>query len=136
MEELNNKLGYLKGLLDGMDVEPSTKEGKVYWAIVNILEEMSLLVAETTDRADYLEDYVYEVDSSLCDLEMEVYDDSLDFDEFDDDFVEVECGGCGQVTYVDIENDDLVFDCPSCGDMINAVAVIDEIYGIDEDDAE
>jgi len=131
MNELFDKIGYFKGLSDGLGFDGSTPEGKMFNALIGLVEEMAQTLTDTTERLEYLEEYVEEVDSDLCDLEQEVYEEFDDEDE-EDDLVEIVCPSCGQITLIDVEEDDLVFECSNCGATVNAVEVLDELYGIDD----
>ena len=54
--ELNKKAAYLQGLVDGLGVDESTKEGKIIKAMAALLGEMADAIAAICDRAFLGED--------------------------------------------------------------------------------
>ena len=97
---ITEKTAYLKGLLEGMNLDESKPEGKLLKAIVETLDEMANEVADLGDACEYLEDYIDEVDHDLGDLESDYYeawDDDEDDDEdycFCEDCDEEDCEDC------------------------------------------
>ena len=43
---LTEKVAYLKGLVDGLGVDETSKEGRIIKAIVDVLDDMALTVAD------------------------------------------------------------------------------------------
>ena len=48
--DTTESLGYLKGLLDGMDLDESKKETKIYRAMIGVLENLAEDVNDLPDR--------------------------------------------------------------------------------------
>ncbi len=101
------KVAHLKGVMEGMEFDTTTKEGKLLSLIVDILDDLTAEVAEIEDDLDTLFDFADELDEDLGDVEADLYGDDDDYDEFDDEYDEDEempecCVGC---------NDD----CSTCG---------------------
>lgn len=89
MENLGKKVGYLKGLMEGMDFSDDPSKGKLFGAMVDLLSELSDRVESIEELMDDLNDYVESIDDDLAELEGSR--DSGDFqfdddDEFDDEF--------------------------------------------------
>ena len=107
---LSEKAAYLKGLLDGLEIDGSTKEGKVLLALYDVISE----ICETVDTIDADVDDIVEfcdtVDQDLSDVEDAVFgdEDECDCDECDCD----DCDCC--------DDDDCEYEvvCPTCGDTI------------------
>lgn len=123
-------LGYLKGLLDGLDLDENKKETKVFKAIVSVLDNLNEDVLDITDELDAVEEQIDDIDNDLCDLEEIVYDDDFsDVDDEDYEDYEITCPACGAEFTVD---EDTVlegnFECPSCGETLN--------FEFEEDDTE
>jgi len=120
-------LGYLKGLLDGLDLDENKKETKVFKAIVSVLDNLNEDVLDITEELDAVEEQIDDIDNDLCDLEEIVYDD--DFSDVDYEDYEITCPACGAEFTVD---EDTVlegnFECPSCGETLN--------FEFEEDDTE
>lgn len=111
----SEKAAYIRGLMEGMDLDPNAKETKLFNAIVDLLDDLSLSVEEMEDAYDELSGQVDEIDEDLGELEEEFYD--IDEDEYDDDddaweddedecYYEVTCPNCGETLEFDLEEDD------------------------------
>jgi phage FluMu protein Com len=119
MKNIKEKVAYLQGLAQGLDVSGSSKEGRVINGIIDILEE----VADQLDNIEIaqtdLEEYVESIDEDLYDLEEDIFgEDELD----DEDFVEVECPKCKEMVCFDAEiadEEDLIeVTCPNCDEVV------------------
>ncbi|MGN1123119.1 MAG: CD1247 N-terminal domain-containing protein [Eubacterium sp.] len=124
--ETTESLGYLKGLIEGLDLDSNKKEAKVYNAIIDVLSNLVEDIDDMTEGMEMLADQVDAVDEDLADLEEFVYDDfdcdcDCDCDCCDDECgeFEVECPLCGAEITVD---EDTVLGgtipCPNCGEML------------------
>ena len=108
--ELNKKAAYLQGLVDGLGVDESTKEGKIIKAMAALLGEMADAIAAMDEDLTHAYDQINDLSEELEDLEADLYededDDAADEDEDagDDDiasepFYEVACPACGETVY-------------------------------------
>ena len=100
------KVAHLKGVMEGMEFDTTTKEGKLLSLIVDILDDLTVEVTEIEDDLDTLFDFADELDADLGDVEADLYGDD-DYDEFDDEYDEDDdmpecCVGCED-------------DCSTCG---------------------
>ena len=109
----SEKAAYIRGLMEGMDLDPNAKETKLFNAIVDLLDDISLSVEEMEDAYDELSGQVDEIDEDLGELEEEFYDideDDDDDDAWEDDedecYYEVTCPNCGETLEFDLEEDD------------------------------
>ncbi|MEG1500886.1 MAG: hypothetical protein RR396_02930, partial [Clostridiales bacterium] len=93
MKDLQQKVAYLQGLAEGMDVEDS-KEGKLITEILDVLEDMSEYMLTLHEGQDDLEDYLENLDSDLADLEDDFYEDEDEDEDDDEDFIQVTCPNC------------------------------------------
>lgn len=131
--KLTEKVSYLKGLMDGLDVNESTKEGKVLLYMAGILEEMAESVTgiqdeidEITELVDILDQDLGDVEDALCeddddcecDCDCDDYDDEeLDMD--DDELYEVTCPSCGDTICLNEEMlEEGSMECPNCGENL------------------
>jgi len=131
MKDLQQKVAYLQGLADGMNLDDS-KEGKVISEILDLLEDMTERLAFLREEQEDLEEYVESIDSDLSDLEDDFYEEDEDDDVGEeDDYVEIECPNCHEHVCFDssiLYEDDLIeVTCPIC----DAVVFIN---GDEEDD--
>lgn len=130
MSYMHEKVAYLQGLAEGMEISNDSKEGKLLLQIIDVLEafadEMDSVYDELDDLNDAvleLDDYIETIDEDLANLEDDIYEldeDDDDFDDEDDDFEEVDCPECGESFFVDgklIDKGEDV-ECPNCGVII------------------
>ena len=133
--ELNKKAAYLQGLVDGLGVDESTKEGKIIKAMSALLGEMADAIAGMDEDLTRAYDQINDLSEELEDLEADLYEDedaddaepddaedAQDDDDANDDdiasepFYEVACPNCGETVYV--SEDDLdagEANCAHCG---------------------
>lgn len=107
----SERASYIRGLMEGLELDPNAKETKVLNAIVELLDDLCLSVEELDNDLDELSEQVDEIDYDLGELEEDYY-------ELEDDD---ECGcGCGHHHHHGDDFDDAEFEvtCPSCGDTI------------------
>ena len=119
MSYLTEKMAYITGLAEGLEIDETTKEGKLLVAIVEALADMADEIAEIEEIQDEAQAQLDEVDEDLDALESFVYDDEEDYEE-DDEFG-IECPNCNDMIYLDCETlascgDKIV--CPSCNEEI------------------
>ncbi len=155
---VNEKIAYLKGLMEGLDFKSDTPEKKILASVVEILGDMCEVDDSISDRMDNLEEYLSELDSDLGDVEDVICgtdgdddsdgyeddgeiedenDDEDDNDSADDeddeddggDVFEVECPECGETIYFDESLlDRKEIRCPNCNKLFSF-----EISDDDED---
>ena len=131
---MKEKVAYLKGLMEGMEYDVSTKEGKLMAAVVETLDAMAARVEEIDTDVDQLFDEVDAVSEDLEDVEDYLFDgedgDEEDYaDEYEAGLYEITCPNCGEVVCVDedmLASDDLT--CPNCG----KVSTVDEETLLDQ----
>ena len=131
--ELSKKAAYLQGLVDGLGVDESTKEGKIIRAMSQLLTEMTDAMEAMDEDLSRAYDQINDLSDELEDLEADLYedededDDDQDSDEENEDdandddiasepFYEVACPNCGETVYV--SEDDLdagEANCTHCG---------------------
>ena len=139
--ELNKKAAYLQGLVDGLGIDDTTKEGKIIKAMSALLGEMAETIESVDEDLSRAYDQINDLSDELEDLEADLYEDEDDEDDEDDDeddsdaeeetdedddandddiasepFYEVACPNCGETVYV--SEDDLdagEANCAHCG---------------------
>lgn len=117
--KLTEKMSYVQGLIDGLDIDSSTKEGKALLSMADVMHEMVIYIEDLQSQVDELTELCDILDEDLGAVEEDLYD----FDE--DDF---SCGDCDECECdeddldddYDFEDDDELYEvtCPSCGDTI------------------
>ncbi len=152
MENLGKKVGFLKGLMEGMAFDGDSAQGKLLSGIVELLGDLSDRVEAMDDLLDDLNDYVESIDEDLTELEgarddeLEDYfdDDEGDFDDaFDggedklhllrparDEAQEEEslagnlCPKCSRMFFTSLKDaEGCEYVCPHCGERVTPVAL-------------
>ena len=146
---ISEKAAYLKGLMDGLNMDLEKPEGKMISAIVDLLgdvtrrltdvEETTIAISDELDEIeedlDAIEDYILDEEDDDEDFddyedddwdEDEDYEEGFDFGDEDSTIYEVTCG-CGNVVVFDeetLEKGSIV--CPECGENLE--------FSLDDDD--
>ena len=115
MNTLKENIAYLQGLVEGVNLDISTKEGRVITGIVDTMEAIAEVVVKLENRQSDLEIYLDSLDEELSEIEEELY-------QLDDDLIEIECPECHDVVYFDagiLEDEDTVeVTCPNCDSVV------------------
>ena len=133
--ELNKKAAYLQGLVDGLGIDDTTKEGRIIKAMSTLLGEMAEVIESVDEDLSRAYDQINDLSDELEDLEADLYeededgesedaededtdgdDDAKDDDIASEPFYEVACPNCGETVYV--SEDDLdagEANCAHCG---------------------
>ena len=88
MASLEKKAGFLKGLIEGMEMDKETPKNKLLTAIVDLLSEVCERTEAMDEMLSELNEYVEDIDDDLARLEHDGDldgDDEEDFNFFDDD---------------------------------------------------
>lgn len=114
---LSEKAAFIKGLLEGMNFDTTTNEGKLLKHIIDLLEDVSISISDLEDETARLNDYIEELDSDLAEVEEEVYGDygcdcGCDDEEWDCDCCDDDCDCCD-------DDCDCDCDCEDCKDGEN-----------------
>lgn len=142
MGYLSERVSYLRGLADGLNINEDTAEGKLLKVIIDVLDDVAISVEEVEDEQKALLDDIDDLDERLEDAEDCIYEDcDCDCDCDDDDcccgcededidYTDLECPNCGTEIELDsaiIDEDKSVLICPECHNEI-------EIEWIDDDE--
>ena len=140
--EITEKVAYLKGLAEGMELDTEKKVGKLLSAIIDVLEDIALELSDIEDAQEELGEGLDAVSDDLEDVEDLLYgeDDEDDEDseyELDDlgedeDCYATTCPTCEESIYFDesvLEDGEVI--CPNCGEKLEF-----DLESLDEDDGE
>ena len=151
---INEKAAYLKGLMEGLQLDTDKAEGKMIAAIVDLLgdvtkkltnmEDTTIAISDELDEIeedlDAIEDFIMDDDDDDYDDDDDD-DDDYDEEDFDDDeydeegfdfgdeettIYEVECA-CGNIIDFDeevLEQGSMI--CPNCGETLEFSTEDDE----------
>ncbi len=139
---ISEKSAYLKGLMDGLDLDTQKAEGKLIAALVELMgdvtkkltdvENTTIAISDELDEIeedlDAIEDYILDEEDEDYEDDYDDYDDYDDEDDFDDEgfdfgdedstIYEVKCV-CGNVINFDeetLEQGSII--CDECGETL------------------
>lgn len=132
---VTERAAYLKGLAEGLEITPDTKERKLLLAMLDLLDDLALSVADLEDETAQISEQVDMIDEDLSDLEDDYYDlededDDCDCGCGDEPLYEIVCPKCGDSIYVDEGMlDEGSMNCPNCDELLEF-----DLEGMDEEE--
>ena len=127
--EITEKVAYLKGLAEGMELDTEKKEGKLLAAIIDVLDDIALELQDIEDEQAELSEGLDAVSDDLEDVEdvvFEDWDEDDDEDEYEEDELDEDedcyattCPTCEETIYFDesvLADGEVV--CPNCGEKL------------------
>ena len=144
---ITEKAAYIKGLAEGVELDNSTKEGKLILALLDLVSDMAEEIAELEEDVDTVFDYCEELDEDLgaveemllddedcdcddCDCDCDDCDCDCDLDD-EEEYFEVECPACGEVICFDSSIDPEELVCPACGEKFECIISEDDLEAED-----
>lgn len=147
---LNERAAYIKGLAEGMELDASSKEGKVIAALIELCSDMADEIAALDEGLDTVHAYCEELDEDLgaveeylldevecddCDCDCDDCDCDCDCDDCDcdcdEDYFEVECPACGDIVCFDSSIDPEELTCPACGEKFECLIAEEDLEALD-----
>ena len=135
---ISEKSAYLKGLMDGLNLDTEKAEGKLIASIVELLGDVTKKLSDVenttiaiSDELDEIEEDLDAIEDFIMDDEDDDYEDDFDYED-DDDFedegfdfgdedstiYEVKCV-CGNVIAFDEETlEEGSINCDNCGELL------------------
>ncbi len=123
--KITEKAAYIKGLAEGLELDPKDKQTKVLKALIDLVNEMAEEISELEQCYDDVCDQIDALDEDLAGVEDLLYEDEDDEEgcscscSTDDTAYEVTCPTCN--TVIGLNEDDLgegSMTCPSCGELL------------------
>ncbi len=112
---VSEKVAYLKGLMEGLKIDADSDYGKLFKAIVDVLDEVALEIEDLTDEVMEVGDGLDVISDDLADVEDLLYGEDEDEDE-DEPVYMTTCPECEEEIYFDEDYlEDGVVVCPNCG---------------------
>lgn len=113
------RVAYLRGLAEGLNLNSEKPETKMFNAIMDVLEDLADSTTDLEDVIAVMTEQLDAVDEDLAEIEEIIYDDICDCDcdcdcdcEDDFDLDDCDCGcGCEEEEYYEVE-------CPACNEVI------------------
>ena len=106
---ITEKVAYLKGLAEGLGLDKDSKEGKLFAAIIDVLDDMALEIEDMQELQMELSEGLDAVSDDLEDIEDIVYeewDEDDDYEDEEDEEDEEDSEDCYATT------------CPTCEEEI------------------
>ena len=144
---INEKAAYLKGLMEGLQLDTEKAEGKMIAAIVDLLGDVTKKLTNVEDTTIAISDELDEIEEDLDAIEDYIMDEEDDYDDFEDEWdedeeyeegfdfgdeestiYEVQCA-CGNVINFDeetLEQGSII--CDACGETLE--------FSFDDEDEE
>lgn len=127
--KLSEQMSYLRGLVDGMEIDLTTKEGKVLGQLMEVLQAAVLYIDDLQDQVDELTELCEDLDEDLGDVEEFLIDDEdeIEFDD-DDDYDDDDYDDDDEDDY-DFDDDEDLYEtvCPTCENtIVLADSILDE----------
>ena len=126
--EITEKVAYLKGLAEGMELDTDKKQGTLLAAIIDALDDIALELQDTEDEQAELSEGLDAVSDDLEDVEDVVFEDwdEDDEDEYEEDELDEDedcyattCPTCEETIYFDesvLADGEVI--CPNCGEKL------------------
>lgn len=121
--DILEKVAYMKGLAEGLGLDTKSKEGKLFSVMMDILDDISLELADIREEQEELEEGLDAVSDDLNDVESYLYEDEDDEDEDDeeddDEVYATTCPNCEEeIFFDDTILEDGSVKCPNCGETL------------------
>ena len=118
---ISEKAAYLKGLMDGLELDTEKAEGKMISAIVELLGDISKKVTNIEDTTIAISDELDEIEEDLDAIEDYIMDeDDEDYDEDDYDFDDEDEDDYDEEGFDFGDEDSIIYEVKcACGNVIN-----------------
>ena len=77
MDFLYEKISYLRGLADGLDIKADSKEGKLFNALLEVIEEIADGMSDISEEQDEVNEFLDLLDEDLSTVEEELFGDMV-----------------------------------------------------------
>ncbi|HHY09171.1 MAG TPA: hypothetical protein GX528_01250 [Firmicutes bacterium] len=122
MKSINEKIAYLRGIIDG---DTSLEEERIrflFEQVMLVLEELAKDLESVVKIQEELEDYVQEIDFDLMHFEDDFYDgEEWEEDDSEMPVIEFECPQCAELLAFDgdfLLGQGVQITCPHCGAVV------------------
>ena len=119
---INEKAAYLKGLMEGLQLDTEKAEGKMIAAIVDLLGDVTKKLTNVEDATIAISDELDEIEEDLDAIEDFIMDEDEDddYDDDDDDYEDFDDDDYDEEGFDFGDEDTTIYEvkCP-CGNIIN-----------------
>ncbi len=114
LRDMSEKVSYLQGLTEGMNIIESSPQGKIISGMLSVMNEMAdelnLIQRDFAEMKEYIEN----IDDDLFELEETVLDD--------EEFRQIKCNSCGEKLLIEKDilddEDHIEVICPRCNEVV------------------
>jgi len=114
VRDINEKVSYLQGLCEGLNVSDGNPQGKIITGILGVLDDISGILVDMRSEFNIVKEYIESIDDDLFELEENFKQDK--------NVVELTCDNCGEELCFDadlVEDDDVIeIICPRCNEVV------------------
>ncbi|HPT70209.1 MAG TPA: AraC family transcriptional regulator [Syntrophomonas sp.] len=129
LRDMSEKVSYLQGLTEGMNITESSPQGKIISGMLNVMNEMADELNLMQQDFAEIKEYIESIDDDLFELEETVLDE--------EEFTQIKCRGCGEKLLIEKDilddEDHIEVICPSCNEV---VYINDGSFDFSSDDAD
>ena len=83
---ISEKAAYLKGLMDGLELDTEKAEGKLISAIVELMGDVTRKLTDVENTTIAISDELDEIEEDLDAIEDYILDEEDEYDDYDEDF--------------------------------------------------
>lgn len=122
--EIMEKVAYLKGLAEGLSIDETTKEGKLFNAMIDLLDDIALTISEMSEGFALVSEELEQMEEDMEEVLDELFGQDEggmpgDLDDFEGELYEVVCPACTDSICVDEDMlDEGAIACPGCGNSL------------------
>ena len=112
---ITEKVSYIKGLAEGLELDENKKEIKLISEIINVLDDIALTVTDLEEGFNDVSDQLDAVDENLYELQEDFYNPNLE----NELSCEVTCPTCNNK--ISLSQDMIIkgeTNCPNCGEKL------------------
>jgi phage FluMu protein Com len=114
LRDMSEKVSYLQGLTEGLNITESSPQGKIISGMLNVMNEMADELNLMQQDFAEIKEYIESIDDDLFELEETVLDE--------EEFTQIKCRTCGEKLLIEKDilddEDHIEVICPSCNEVV------------------
>ncbi|NLJ72710.1 MAG: AraC family transcriptional regulator [Syntrophomonadaceae bacterium] len=115
MKDISERVSYLQGLSEGINLNKTSPQGKIIAGILAVLGELADEITYMQNEFDNIKEYVESIDDDLLDIEEHIF-------AAEEEFIEFDCSHCGENLYFETnlldEEEAIEIICPNCDEVV------------------
>lgn len=113
------RVAYLRGLAEGLEIDTGKKEGKLLTGMLEAMEELAQSVTDLQEQNNSLLDELDDIYEELSAITEDFLDDEEEDLSEDEELYQVICPTCGEVIYLDEDMlEEGSISCTACGEEL------------------